>query len=375
MEKSLKDFKSLLANRISGASRVFIIPHINVDFDALGASVGVAEICSHLGKSCCIVMNEQTNTMSVGIRGVYETVLKQYTVLAPEQVILGRKDQDIVVMVDVGKKNLIPDAIREQLPTFSRVVILVQTKDKFVNLTTSSTCEMITRLFKMYGMKPNKWMSNLLLAGIFLDTNKLRKNTNEKTLEIAARLIRCGASIQDVNDLFLEDFEHDRAIQHLIDGTEFISHTIHSVAIIVNSQNPDRIYSQAELAQAADYLLQYKVDASYAIGLVGPDTIGISARTMGGMYIADVMHLFNGGGNEHSAAARVLNTSDVELVKRELLKVISREEFYAVKSTILEQEVENLEKDSEAVGENDFHQPQDGTKQIVKMKICTAAGC
>ena len=200
-------------------------------------------------------------------------------------------------------------------------------------------------------MPINQVLAKTFLAGIFLDTNKLQKNASKGTLEIAAKLISRGVSIQDVNDLFVEDFENDRKVQHLIDGTEFIPYSIHNVAIIISKQNPYTFYTQVELAKAADYLLQYKVDASFAIGRIGEDQIGISARSLGGMDIAAIMHEFNGGGNEHSAAAKVFGTTDVKLVRAQLLKLICRDDYYTVTGSLLDTEVQNQK--NTVNGEND----------------------
>ena len=350
MEKNLKEFKSMLEKRIQGSSRVFIAPHMNIDFDALGAASGMAEICSHLEKETFIIVDDEVSNMNIGIRSVFETAKKRYSILTSSKMKNYRRKDDLLITVDVGKRSLLPAKVDVLLSSFSSVVILdhhktdehsIPSQDSYVDITTSSTCEMVTRLLKMYGISIDKWLAKALLAGIFLDTNKLKKNTNEKTLELAAQLIRRGTSIQDVNDLFVEDFANDRKIQHLIDGTEFFPLPIHNVAIIMNRENPNTIYTQVELASAADYLLPYKVDAAYAIGLIAPNQIGISARTTGGMKIVEVMNTFGGGGNDYSAAAKILETSDIFFIREELMKLLRRKEFYFGKSMALAQEVEN----------------------------------
>ncbi len=356
VEKTLKEFKITLESRIQHASRIFIVPHKNMDFDAIGASVGMAEICRFFKKEYAIVTDDSIMDMNKGVRNIYDTVLKRYSVISSEEMTSYRTLEDLLITVDVGKKNLIPSAIVHQLDSFSHIVILdhhkededsIVTGDKHVNTATSSTCEMITRLLKLFGIEIDSWLAKAFLAGIFVDTNKLKKNTDEKTLEVTARLIRRGATIQDVNDLFVEDFANDRKIQHLIDGTEFITHHIHSVALIYNRQDPDTWYAQSDLAQAADYLLPYKVDASFAFGFTGVDTVGISARTSGGMRIEEMMHLFGGGGNEHSAAAYLSNVSDLKAVREQLMKLICREDYYTVQSPTLTTDSVMVESSSE----------------------------
>lgn len=350
MERNLKEFKCILENRIRECSKVFITPHFNIDFDAIGAAIGMAEICKHFGKPVVLVVDDNLLTMTAGIRSIYEPALKKYSVLKPSDIKEHCTENDLLIAVDVNKTNLIPTSLKEQLSIFSNIVILdhhkedeytIPTESKFIDITVSSTCEMVTRIFRLFGIPIDETLAKTFLAGIFLDTNKLQKNTTKGTLEIAAKLISRGVSIQDVNDLFVEDFENDRKVQHLVDGTTFVPYSIHNVAIIYNKENPNMIYTQVELAKAADYLLPYKVDASFALGRIGENLIGISARSLGGMDIATIMHVFNGGGNEHSAAARVLDTTDIELVKNELLKLICREDYYTVAGSLLATEVQN----------------------------------
>lgn len=350
MERNLKEFKCVLENRVNECNKVFITPHFNIDFDAIGAAIGMAEIVKHLGKPVVLVVDDNLVTMTAGIRSIYKPALDTYTVIKSSDIAKHSTGNDLLVAVDVNKTNLIPDSLKEQLSNFSNIVILdhhkedehtISTESKLIDITVSSTCEMVTRLFRLLNIPIDKNLAKTFLAGIFLDTNKLQKNATKGTLEIAAKLISRGVSIQDVNDLFVEDFENDRKVQHLIDGTTFVPYSIHNVAIIYNQENPSMIYTQVELAKAADYLLQYKVDASFAIGRIGEGIVGISARSLGGMDIATIMHIFNGGGNEHSAAARVLDTNDIRLVKNELLKLICREDYYTVAGSLLTTEIQN----------------------------------
>ncbi len=356
MIKNLKEFKYILEFKIKRSKRVFIVPHTNIDFDAIGAAIGMVEICKHLGVEATLIVDDNIVTMDVGVRSIYEFALDKYSILKSSEVPKYRTGNDLLVTVDVNKTNLIPLDLKEQLSSFSSILILdhhkedeftIPTEDDFIDINTSSTCEMVTRLFRLFGINIDQSLAKCFLAGIFLDTNKLRKNATQGTLEVTAKLISKGVTIQDVNDLFVEDFENDRKVQHLIDGTTFIPYTIHNVAIISNKENPETIYTPAELAQAADYLLQYKVDAAYAIGFLSENQVGISARTLGGMDIAAIMHVFNGGGNEHSAAARIFGRTDLRLVINELLKLICKDDYYTVKSSVLENQLQNHKSDTQ----------------------------
>ena len=80
----------------------------------------------------------------------------------------------------------------------------------------------------------------------------------------------------------------------------------------------DEEYSREEIAKAADYALRFHVNATFAMAYIDPETIYISARSKGIIDVSKIMKLIGiGGGNEHSAAAKVTGMS-IEEVKLKL---------------------------------------------------------
>ena len=125
-----------------------------------------------------------------------------------------------------------------------------------------------------------------------------------------------GANINRVNDLFLEDFTSDRRVQDLVNRVEIVTYTI---ATILADEGIN--YTQEELAKAADYVLKYGVDASFAVGNVGDGIVQVSARSPENINVGEVMKELGGGGNQASGAARITDSS-VEEVGKRLRKVL-----------------------------------------------------
>ena len=92
----------------------------------------------------------------------------------------------------------------------------IKTPYKFIDILTSSTCEMIFKLISAYKTKIKESEENYILAGISIDTKRFKKNTTSRTHDIAKKLIERGASIDYVNNLFLEEFESYCKISDLI---------------------------------------------------------------------------------------------------------------------------------------------------------------
>ena len=57
-----------IKNTIANGNKVFISPHYRVDFDALGAAVGMTKICESLGKTSYIIVDDEyeDNTRGIG---------------------------------------------------------------------------------------------------------------------------------------------------------------------------------------------------------------------------------------------------------------------------------------------------------------------
>ena len=76
------------------------------------------------------------------------------------------------------------------------------------------------------------------------------------------------------------------------------------------------------MAKIADTLLFFNdIETTFVIGKVGEKTIGISARSTGGLNVGEVLSTFGGGGDEHGAAARI-EESSIRKVEEKLLKVL-----------------------------------------------------
>ena len=135
-------------------------------------------------------------------------------------------------------------------------------------------------------------------------------------MKTIAKLLESGANINKVTDLFAEDFISDRRVQELVSKAKI---TTFSVATVCADDNYE--YTREELAKVADYLLKYKVDAAFAIGGIGDDTISISARSKERVNVGAVMQNLEGGGNQYSAATKLTNCT-IEEAHEKLIKII-----------------------------------------------------
>ena len=79
------------------------------------------------------------------------------------------------------------------------------------------------------------------------------------------------------------------------------------------------------LALISEDLLQFdKVEASFTIGYVDENSVGISARSIGNIDVENIMYKLGGGGHKTDAATEIKGTN-IEDVKNKFLKVIKEE--------------------------------------------------
>ncbi len=312
--------KQSLDKLLTENDTIFIVPHDRPDMDALGSAIGMALICKKNKKKCYIVINDEFDKIEAATRKVIDEVKGNFDIINLEEASGLINDKSLMIAVDVNKTYLI--STEELLNKFSNVFVLdhhktddktIKTKYLFADEKLSSTCEEVSRLLFSYNVKLNKDYATYLLAGIILDTNKLSKNVSEDTYAVAAKLVGKGADATIANNMYLEDFEHDRAIQRLVDNTIFPTY-IYAVACDKDCSN--QFYSIEDIAKASDYLLKYQVNATFAIARIDEETISISARSKGIIDVSKIMALFGGGGNVHSAAARVKGMSLSEVKDR-----------------------------------------------------------
>lgn len=324
--QSSRDIKECLDKLLENNDKVFIVPHNRPDMDALGAAIGMSLICDKKGKENYIVINDQIEKLESVTRKVIMDISSRFNIINASEAESMLSDKSLMIAVDCNKKYLV--SVSPFIDRFNDTFILdhhnidentIQSGNTFIDEKMSSTCEEISRLLFMYGIKLSADEANYILAGIILDTNKLNKpNINGETLSVITKLVNKGASLYYVNNMFIEDFEHDRAIQKLVDNTGFINY---GFAIASDKDGSNRVYEIEDIAKAADYLLKYQVNATFAIAYIDEETISISARSKGIIDVSKILRLFGGGGNEHSAAARIKGMG-IEEIKNKLSQIL-----------------------------------------------------
>lgn len=354
----IKELSERLEENIDGASKVFIVGHNNPDYDAIGSALGIATIVKFLGKDAYIIINDGLSKLDLGVQNILAANSSYYNIIALEDFRKLVDDDSMLITTDVNKKYMV--SVRDDLRNFKKVMIIDHHLDdeftidadyKYIDVAASSASEIVTRVLKKMNIDYSLKLANALLAGIILDTKRFQKNTSLSTFQATEELCQRGADYEAVNRLFVSDFKEATEINFLISGNEELSNTrivaypqllgAPTVSFTVNRNKPSTMYNQVTLAKAADQMLNYNVDASFVLGYVSPDDVGISARSRGDFNVGEVLAklqyldlpqvellAFNpseivksGGGNKQNAGGRV-TTTDIFELEREIQRQV-----------------------------------------------------
>lgn len=354
----IKELSERLEENIDGASKVFIVGHNNPDYDAIGSALGIATIVKFLGKDAYIIINDGLSKLDLGVQNILAANSSYYNIITLEDFRKLVDDDSMLITTDVNKKYMV--SVRDDLRSFKKVMIIDHHLDdeftidadyKYIDVAASSASEIVTRVLKKMNIDYSLKLANALLAGIILDTKRFQKNISLSTFQATEELCQRGADYEAVNRLFVSDFKEATEINFLISGNEELSNTrivaypqllgAPTVSFTVNRNKPSTMYNQVTLAKAADQMLNYNVDASFVLGYVSPDDVGISARSRGDFNVGEVLAklqyldlpqvellAFNpseivksGGGSKQNAGGRV-TTTDIFKLEREIQRQV-----------------------------------------------------
>ncbi len=241
-----------------------------------------------------------------------DTLLVVLDVHSPTMVM--RKD-----IVDKVDNIVVIDHHRKGESTFEN------TRLQYIEPSASSTVEIVTELFtfmeKQVDLTP--YEATIMLAGLVVDTNYFTFRTGTRTFEAASILKDAGADMLKVRAMLREDVN-----RHMLVSTITNSVKIYNKYFAVACSDNEFVVDRTILAQVSDNLLEIEdVDASFTIGRLGVNEIGISARSLDIMNVQTLMEELGGGGHFNNAAVQIENVTvdDVLEMLKPILAKNSRE--------------------------------------------------
>ena len=317
-----------LNRAIWNAKTVFLMAHKNLDLDALGSQIGMFMILNRKKRKCYIIIDDKTHEL--GVEKVLRELEGCIEIIRSEDIdnyMYPRASKNLLIVLDTNKKELVQS--EEVLSKIKNKLIIdhhdigkttIENATMIIDNKTSSTCEMIANLIEYYDVELESYYATIILSGIVLDTNNYTLNTNAETYYTSYYLASLGASAKKVQYLLKQNIEDYAERQKLLASIETIDGKV-----AFTKATPYTQYRREDLAKVADTLLFFNnIEASFVIGKIGKDTIGISARSLGNYDISKILEKLGGGGDSTSGAATFEDTT-ISKVEQELKKCIKEE--------------------------------------------------
>lgn len=320
--------RRILNKSIRDAKTIFLMAHKDLDLDALGSCIGMYMILSKRKKDVYIIIDDKTHEL--GVEKVLIELEGCLNIIKSEDIdkyISSRKNKNLLIVLDTNKKELVQS--QEMLKKIDKKIVIdhhdlgkTSIKDCIMinDTEVSSTCEMIAELVEYYDVEIEPYYATVLLSGIVLDTNNFTLKTNPETFYAAYYLTSLGASAKKVQYLLKQDINEYTERQKLMSAIETINNKI-----AITKATPYTVYRREDLAKVADTLLFFNnIEASFVIGKIGKDTIGVSARSLGNYDINKILSKLGGGGSIYNGAAQLEDTT-ISKVEQQLKEAIKEE--------------------------------------------------
>ncbi len=310
-----------LVSLMAKAGNVLIMGHKFPDYDAFGASIGMAR----LAMLCGVKFNVVTNFKDVNVKKCMkffegDETYKGVFVDAAKGLDLVRSDT-LLVVVDVNNIKMFES---EHIARNVNDIVIIDHHRKtaefekapritYIEPSSSSASELVSEILEqslpVNALQKNE--ANMLYAGIVLDTKQFSKGTGTKTYAAAMYLRDNNASYEAVQDLFKTNIKEYR--QEAMFG-EKIEIYRNCMAIALNEKgvdNSDRILA----ARVADNMLMLEdVAASFALVQID-NVVHVSARSNGTVNVQLILESLNGGGRYDAAGAQVKDTISSTLMR------------------------------------------------------------
>ncbi len=256
------------------SSNVYIIGHKNPDMDCFGAAMGLASVIKQLGKSCKIVLQNDTNAIEYYLDNLMKDPKYDDLFISTEKAKNDLDDDSLFIIVDVHNKSYVSDL--ELVMKAKRKVIIDHHRRSpdmiegdilnYIEVYASSTSEMVTEIIQYMVEKPKlaRIEAEGLLAGIFMDTKGFLFKTGVRTFEAASFLRKSGADTIEIKKIFSDDLENYLLIAETIKSAEVND----NIAIAICPKNVDTVI----VAKAADELLNISgINVSFVLAQINND--------------------------------------------------------------------------------------------------------
>lgn len=330
-EKSAVKIPDDVLTGIESASSVVLMTHIHPDGDALGSTLGLADILESMGKQVLVYLDEPISQLYAFLPGRERVVTD---IAAVGEFAARASRPPIAVALDSGDDRRL-GANMDELLKISPFLVIDHHKShkdygeyRWVAPGVSSTGEMIYELALQMGADISLPAAVNLYVAICTDTGSFRyESTTPRTHQIVAELIERGVRPEQTAHCLYDNLSlgRMRLLQQVL-----------STLTVYDDGQLAFVHVTKEMIKksgASPYDIEGFVDYPRSLGTVKVATfiketdhgvISVSLRAKGELDVADVANAFQGGGHRNAAGFRITNSTMDEVHQLVLAELRNR---------------------------------------------------
>ncbi|MBO4897991.1 MAG: bifunctional oligoribonuclease/PAP phosphatase NrnA [Clostridia bacterium] len=299
--------------------KIALLPHENIDGDALCSCFALAELAKAAGSSADIIVEDEIPSNLLFLGGEYINMSDSTPC-----------DYDCAIAVDCGDMGRL--GTRRPIFESAKVTGVIDhhvTNKGFGDVTVirseaAATCEIIFDVFATNGVKLSERAATCILGGILTDTGGFRySNTTPKTLDAAAHILALGIDMSYLCHELLETVTKGRVrLQNAaMDRAKFLHDGKTAITYISEEMLEKYGATEDDTANLSTMLRNIVgVKTSVSIRRHG-DAFKVSMRTDGTKSAAAICAKFGGGGHDR-AAGFTSYEKDIEKLESLILEEI-----------------------------------------------------
>ncbi|RMA77430.1 c-di-AMP phosphodiesterase-like protein [Metamycoplasma subdolum] len=298
-------------------NKVIIYGHKNADLDALGSSYALWKLSKAFGKEAYI----QNKTFDDTTQRIINSTLienRDEIFVAPKEATKLNDDNTLVILTDNSELQRIENKLALKNIRKENIFVLdhhriaknpdyVIPKNTHIDSSASSASEIVTEIISLTSNsdKIDAVTAQLLLDGIYLDTNIFKKQTSFKTFQAASILSSWGASTKEAVLALKVNEEIYQKINHLLKNLQEVKPGFYL------AYAGDIVISNDIIAAASDEILRVEGrKAAFVVGKLPTGNYKMSARGIN-TNVQVIAEAVNGGGHFGTAAAESDETLEV----------------------------------------------------------------
>jgi phosphoesterase RecJ-like protein len=325
-ETQIKELQQLLAN----PKKIAIIPHRNVDGDAMGSTLGLYHILKQLNHQITVVVPNEIPEYLKWIPGIEEATLI-FEGAKNSEAIKVLKEAELIFTLDFNAFHRTGEQMETTLKTLSATFIMIDHHEKpdnfakhmFSDINYSSTCQMVYELIQKLelGNHINLESATCLYTGIATDSGGFRfPRTTGNLHRIVADLIDLGVNNSQIHENLYDNGDYNKLQilgKALTNMKVLPEYKTSYIALSQQEQNELQV-KKGDTEGIVNYGLTIKnIDfAAFFTEVTEEKIIKISFRSQGDFDVNQfARNHFNGGGHKNAAGGKSFDSLEDTITK------------------------------------------------------------